>query len=121
MNGEAATPEVEHLDDVVVVKVSGDLTRQPSRTIEKAVIAVLDEGAARVVLDLSAATGMDSATVGNVAGTFIEAQQRGATLVFVLKLLQGPSVSTGHPHPDNPLRIYESREQAIRSLQDSEF
>jgi anti-anti-sigma factor len=114
MSQEAGTIHVEHVDDVVVINVSGDFSHQPPGSIEETVTEVLNDGARRIVIDLSQTTRFDSAAIGDLVQAYTEAARREAAFVVVFK----------PPDPNliiEPLRlfdVYYSREEALEALQE---
>jgi anti-anti-sigma factor len=112
MSQQPATIQVEHVDDVVVINVSGDFSHQPSSSVEDAVKGVLNDGARRIVVDLSQTTRMNSEAIGDFVQAFVQARDREAEFVVVFKLTGLLPGASGIA----PYEIYDSRAEALDAL-----
>jgi anti-anti-sigma factor len=108
--------EIEHLQRIAVVSVTGGLIGEESEELIRTVEKVLESGTRRFIFDLSESGEIDSKGIGSVMAVFTAVAQRGGSLVMV-----GPnSFSNGPPpesYPGTPLfKIYRTREDAIDAL-----
>jgi anti-sigma B factor antagonist len=70
-------------DDLAVVEAAGELDISTSPEFKRCVTCAIEEGAARVVVDLSGVSFIDSSALGALVGATRRSAQRGAKLMIV--------------------------------------
>lgn len=102
--------------DIVVVEVSGRITiGRESGQIDAAVIKALDEGARKIVIDLTHVTFIDSTGIGIVAYCFGKASKAGAQLHVAGaggKVMEVFEIT----HIDQVIRFFPDADAACASL-----
>jgi anti-anti-sigma factor len=74
--------DVQTTEDVTVVRLSGNLTRDDTATFKEKVKGLIPQ-AKRVVLDLSEVVYMDSSGLGGVVSVYVTAKRAGCELQLI--------------------------------------
>jgi anti-sigma B factor antagonist len=106
----------EHANGVAVVRVGESRLMYPLLSeFSSAVVALINEGEKRVLIDLAKVTYVDSATIGCFMDLYRQASAAGATLKLsgVQKLVETMLTMTG---AQNFLELHPDEASAIRSF-----
>ena len=71
------------VDDVIVVDAAGELDIHTSRGFKETLVGAIEDGAPRVIVDLSGVTFIDSSALGALVGGSRRSAQRGVELMIV--------------------------------------
>jgi anti-anti-sigma regulatory factor len=115
MNRQAATIQVEHVDDIVVINVSGHLHHPLAGAVADAVKRILNDGSRRIVLDLCQATRVEDEAVEDILTAVVEARRQDAEIVGVYPQGYPFHSSRVLVNPPRPLlwEFYDTREEAL--------
>ena len=107
-------PRVEHVDEMVIVTLSGELDAYDAPALRASFHEVVDKGPAVIVLDLTAVSFLDSTVLGTIVGLLRRVREAGGELRTVLPETTARRIFeiTGL---DKALDVRPGREQALEN------
>lgn len=101
--------------DVHILDVDGKLTIEAGSAVYDSILAALDVGERKILLDLEGVTALDSSGVGDLMASYASAKNRGA-LLKLLRLAPKVGEVLKVTHLIGFFEIFEDEGAAVRSF-----